>query len=534
MVAGTSSQRPSTGSRQVADTRRSSRDTQSPQGSAANQVAAAALTLFLALLLVGLTVFCGWVFLQRMTRLYNDHVYPNVYALGVDLGGKSPAAAAAALDEVADQLDVGQLVLTDGERRWAYPWSMGGLRVDTQSTASAAYAVGRDGSWRAQAEVWLSYHDVAPRFLFDTEAARALLVELDQEVSQPPEDPTIELVGGEIIIVPGTTGRVLDIPTTLTRLREVGGSPYRVEVPLSFEVITPAELDAGNVINDAEALISRRITLMAYDVLTEETLRWTLGRDEIATWLYLVPGEGGRPAVDVNQYAIRDTLVALAEGMGDGRGFRFDEVAGRIFASFEAPETNSTMWVYLTHPERTYTVVSGDTMTSLSAKFGMPPGLVAEANRDIDIDRLFVGQQIRIPSQDILTPNMPVPGKKIVVDLDAQRTYVYEGGQLLWEWVVSTGIKDSPTHAGTFQVLGKYEESYASQWDLWMPYFIAVYPAGGGVLNGFHELPILAGGNRLWEGSLGRPASFGCIILGIPAAKTLYDWAEVGVTVVIQ
>ncbi len=67
-----------------------------------------------------------------------------------------------------------------------------------------------------------------------------------------------------------------------------------------------------------------------------------------------------------------------------------------------------------------------------------------------------------------------------------------------------------------------------------MPYFISVYPAGGGVENGFHELPFLASGNRLWEGSLGRPASFGCIILGIPAAETLYNWAEVGVTVVIE
>ena len=67
-----------------------------------------------------------------------------------------------------------------------------------------------------------------------------------------------------------------------------------------------------------------------------------------------------------------------------------------------------------------------------------------------------------------------------------------------------------------------------------MPYFIAVYPAGGGVENGFHELPILTNEQRLWAGSLGRPASFGCIILGIPEAKTLYNWVEVGVVVVIE
>jgi lipoprotein-anchoring transpeptidase ErfK/SrfK len=236
--------------------------------------------------------------------------------------------------------------------------------------------------------------------------------------------------------------------------------------------------------------------------------------------------------VDINQYKIRDTLVQLTTQMGDGRGFRYEEAAAKIFRAIENGETE--LWLYLTHPERTYVVQSGDTLTSLSAKFGMPAGLVAQANQGIDIDRLFVGQEIKIPSQDILTPNMPIPGKKIVVNIAEQRTRVYERGQLLHEWTVSTGIESSPTHRGTFQVLDKEEKAYASQWDLWMPYFIAVYPAGGGVLNGFHELPILANGNRLWEGNLGSPASYGCIILGIPAAQTLYEWAEVGVTVVIE
>jgi len=111
---------------------------------------------------------------------------------------------------------------------------------------------------------------------------------------------------------------------------------------------------------------------------------------------------------------------------------------------------------------------------------------------------------------------------------------VYEHGQLIYDWPVSTGLPDSPTQRGVFQVLDKHEKAYASQWDLWMPYFITVYSAGGGVENGFHELPILANGQRLWEGALGHPASFGCIILGIPAAQTLYEWAEIGTVVVIQ
>jgi lipoprotein-anchoring transpeptidase ErfK/SrfK len=111
---------------------------------------------------------------------------------------------------------------------------------------------------------------------------------------------------------------------------------------------------------------------------------------------------------------------------------------------------------------------------------------------------------------------------------------VYENDALLYDWPVSTGLADSPTYTGEFQILSKEENAYASQWDLWMPHFMAVYRAGGDVYNGIHALPILSSGQRLWEGSLGSPASFGCIILGIQEAETLYNWAEVGVLVTIE
>jgi lipoprotein-anchoring transpeptidase ErfK/SrfK len=493
---------------------------------------AAGILLVLLGALVGLTFFCGWVFMKRMERLYSHRVFPNVYALGVQLGGKTPAEATAELQKVAPYVDTGVLVLRDGERQWSYRWSQAGLGVDVEATVQAAYAKGRSGSLADQAAVWFYYHDILPRFTFDEVAAHTLLAELSVEASSPVVDPQLALDQGRIVLVPGRAGRLLDISATLGQLQTRGGAPGRVEISLVFEDVAPPELAVEAINAEAETLLNRQIQIHAYDVLTGETLTWNLGRDEIATWLYLTTHEDGQPSVGINQHGIRSTLIALADGLGDGRGFLFDEAAAQTRVAFDAGQTD--LWLYLTHPERIYVVQSGDTLTSLSARHGMPAGLVAEANPSIDIDRLYVGQEIRIPSQDILTPHMPVPDKKIVVSVTEQRTRVYENGQLLYEWVVSTGLEDSPTHQGTFQVLGKDENAYASQWDLWMPYFVSVYPAGGGVINGFHELPILSNGRRLWAGSLGRPASYGCIILGIPDAEVLYNWAEVGVTVVIE
>ncbi|HNT76461.1 MAG TPA: peptidoglycan binding domain-containing protein [Anaerolineae bacterium] len=490
------------------------------------------LILFLTLILIGTSFFCGWVFLQRMERLYQGHIYPNVYALGVALGGMTPAEAVAALDPVAAQVSTGELVLTDGDRGWSYDWAEAGMSVDATATVQAAYAVGRGPGWREQLSVWLDYHDVWPRFTFDAVTARGLLETLSQKISVPPVEPTLKLENGEIIIVPGMVGRVLDVSSTLAQLQAVGGDLYRVELPLVFADVAPADPDAVNIKAQVEPLLGRSITMMAYDVLTEETLTWTFDREDIAQWLYLAPGPDGRSLVDINKYAIQTTLVTLAAEMGDGRGFRFDEAAQQILDVFDAG--GGSLHIYLTHPERVHQVRSGDTVMKLGDQYGMPPGLIVAANPAINPDQLSVGQPITIPSQDILLPNMPIIGKKIVVSLAEQRTRVYENGALLYDWIVSTGLPDSPTHRGTFQVLGKHDNAYASQWDLWMPYFISVYPAGGGVENGFHELPILANGQRLWAGSLGHPASFGCIILGIPDAETLYNWAEVGVTVVIE
>jgi lipoprotein-anchoring transpeptidase ErfK/SrfK len=35
-------------------------------------------------------------------------------------------------------------------------------------------------------------------------------------------------------------------------------------------------------------------------------------------------------------------------------------------------------------------------------------------------------------------------------------------------------------------------------------------------------------------GNLGTPVSYGCIVLGVEEAETLYAWAELGVVVVIE
>jgi hypothetical protein len=86
---------------------------------------------------------------------------------------------------------------------------------------------------------------------------------------------------------------------------------------------------------------------------------------------------------------------------------------------------------------------------------------------------------------------------------------------------------------GSYQVLDKIPMAYASTWNLKMPYWLGIYWAGT-LENGIHALPILPSGQKLWDGYLGQRVSYGCIILSTEAAKTIYDWAEVGTPVIIR
>jgi lipoprotein-anchoring transpeptidase ErfK/SrfK len=377
-------------------------------------------------------------------------------------------------------------------------------------------------------------HEVAPAFAVDPDKVRRLLEQLAPEVAEPPTDATLRLEGDQLIAIPGQPGQVLDVDATLekivTTVTHLGPDN---RFTLTFRAEQPPLVSTDAARAQAEELINRQVEVSTYDVLTDEAFSWTLGRETVATWICVEQaGDGSGPTVRVTEEAVRATLVALGAELGGGRGFLLDEATSQVLDVFEGG--GGAVELHMTHPPREYLVQPGDDLSSVAALFGMPPGLIGEANPDVDLNSLSVGQRLVIPPEDVLRPYATVPGKQIVISVAEQRMRVYADGEMLYEWPVSTGMAGSPTYTGHFQILSQEVNAYASQWDLWMPHFMAVYRAGGAVYNGIHALPILSSGQRLWEGALGSPASYGCIILGVEEAETLFNWAEIGVPVTIE
>jgi LysM repeat protein len=185
----------------------------------------------------------------------------------------------------------------------------------------------------------------------------------------------------------------------------------------------------------------------------------------------------------------------------------------------------------------TYTVQRGDTLFRIATRYGLSAWQVAAANNIANPALIFPGQTLVIPAGGVTasfsTPVVSGSGKRIVIDLSEQHLYASENGNLVFSFVASTGAPGMNTRPGSYAVQSKIPNAYGGNWNIWMPNWLGIYWAGP-LENGIHALPILPGGGRLWEGYLGTPVSYGCIILGINEAHQLYDWAEIGVPVDIQ
>ena len=189
------------------------------------------------------------------------------------------------------------------------------------------------------------------------------------------------------------------------------------------------------------------------------------------------------------------------------------------------------------HASTTHTVQRGETLSSIAHQYGVTVWTLNQVNNIANAALIVPGQTLVIPQASSLAsplaPSPPSGSKRIVIDLSQQLMTTFQGGSQIHAFVVSTGMPGASTATGTYQVLDKYPNAYASTWDLQMPYWLGIYWSGS-LENGIHALPILSNGQRLWAGYLGTPVSYGCVVLSTQDARTLYHWAEVGTPVIIQ
>lgn len=110
----------------------------------------------------------------------------------------------------------------------------------------------------------------------------------------------------------------------------------------------------------------------------------------------------------------------------------------------------------------------------------------------------------------------------IYVNLDAQRTYVYEGSSDNWTLIkavdCSTGIIGEETPTGVYSITDRGEWFFSDEFDQGGKYWVQFF---GDYL--FHSVPFDESQENIVDSTLGVPASHGCIRLEVDDAQWLYD-----------
>jgi lipoprotein-anchoring transpeptidase ErfK/SrfK len=498
--------------------------------------------LFAAILaLVAMCVGAGGIALtgRAYGQRYDGRIYPGVTVYGVDLSGLTLEDAAASLQATFPDPAALPLTLRDGERVWTRSWADLAIQVDRSATARLAYQVGREGTPKQQygdkLQALLSGYHLSPVIVLPDQAqAIAALEALVSEVFVPPTNATLIIRPDGITPMPGQAGWELDAETTAAALpHSVGVGPEGLEVEIQMRKVEPAISEAGPALAQAEALLTRPFVIVVEDILTGFGTSWTVDSETVMAWLVveeIEDDEGARLILGAQEGPIRATLEGLATQLPDDLDLDIERTMPEIQRAIEVGESQAA--AALAHAPRIYVVRPGDTLMSIGRAHGFPVWWLIEANPDIDPEDLRPGQQITIPSIDVLFPYPLIASRRILIDISDQHLYAYEGETLIHDFLCSTGIASSPTMLGTFQILSKEENAYASSWNLWMPHFMGVYHSGPDFTNGIHGMPSRDGQQIRW--ALGSPASYGCIVIDLDEAATLYDWADLGTLVIIQ
>lgn len=460
--------------------------------------------------------------------VYAGGILPGVHAGGAALGGLSEAEAAQKL-----RTEWATITVRDGQRAWDIDPATLGITLDPDATARSAFETGR-GNLLEMLPGIIGRIDVEPAMTINLSVAEAGLRELTAQFEQPATNAGVRLVNGQIQTTPPINGRALDVGATVAALQYNPGETLKDgTLELVMRDVLPSVTDATPMIEEATRLLSSPLSIRVYDPATGDSVYWDVFPEEWGNWLTATP-DSSRPsglALTASDAPVRAYLTNQIGVFDPTRYLKMDEAVSEVQAAIERGETTPTVRVY--HRDRQHVVQAGETIISIAWDYGIPYLYIQQANGGLE--NVSVGQTITIPSTDTFLLYPPDPNKRIEVSISEQRTRVYENGALKWDWPASTGISDSPTWPGIYQIISHVPNAYAGNWNLWMPNFLGVYQPipGSDFTNGFHGFPTRGNSQLLWTNSLGTRVTYGCILLSNENAQALYEWAQEGVVVEI-
>ncbi|MFW5714296.1 MAG: L,D-transpeptidase family protein, partial [Brevefilum sp.] len=468
-----------------------------------SRAAALGIALGALLILLPLSLICLSVVLFEV----NQWNLPGVSILNQTVAWLNPEETADLIDKTWNKERQIHLIVSEGsEEEVSLSPAELGYWIDPEATAEVAASVGR--SEAPFSDIGTAFQGeqqiILPVLYFDEAIARETLESIAKTYDTSPENARAVFRDGSWHALPGRPGQRIHIDATLDLLFQNAFTNLVTETALLVvEPVQPEITNLSPALNEIESVVAQKLNLSAYDPILDEKITWSVPEADKRNWVSI-----DSKTLDVKLAIEKDDVQNLIQTweaeLGEGRSL---SNLPEISAIREAWTDGGTIKATITHKPTTYQVGAGESLWSISLKLGMPMWHILDANPGLTTSNITSGMRLKIPSKNVLIPLTPVENKRIVIDLSDQRMAVYEDGRVRNTHIISSGMSDSPTMAGIFQIQTHEINAYASNWDLWMPHFMGIYEAWPGFMNGIHGLPLLSDGQRLWASSLGSPAS---------------------------
>jgi lipoprotein-anchoring transpeptidase ErfK/SrfK len=464
---------------------------------------------------------------------YSDWILPGVQVFDVDLGSQTTSEANAALINYWRRQEI--TLDAEGTTLVVPPESLG-MTFDVDATVQLAHHQGRSLATLERAIRSQGRIVVPPVWMFDPKSAETNLRSMAPQFDKAPSDAELAIVNGQVIVSEPQNGRRLDVTATTEKLLQ---NPAEVissgRLGLVIAPVSPTVTDVSPIVAEVERLLSTTASVHLYDPVTDQSVDWLVSPDVWSNWLDLeiIAPELGEYQWNLDTDQARAYLLTQVQTLGADRYLDWETAVNGLYQAISSQNPDVNLRVY--HHPTQHIVQPGDTFANIGRAYGIPYPWIQQANPTSN-ERLSVGQVLTIPSPDELLPLPVVGNKRIIVSISQQRMWAYENGQEKWAWLASTGIDESPTAPGIFQIQSHETNAYAGNWDLWMPNFMGIYrpvPTSD-FMNGFHGFPTRDGANLLWTGNLGQKVTYGCILISNTNAVQLYEWAEPGVVVEVR
>ncbi|MET2011955.1 L,D-transpeptidase [Microbacterium chocolatum] len=413
-------------------------------------------------------------------------VAPGAAVGGVGVGLHTPGAA---VDAVNQRLAETTVVLTGAGGDVEVTGADLGASVDAAALVDAAYAA--SPAWNPTA--WFPASVDAPVEI-DPIAATSALRDAAPDLYTDPVEATLAFDAGSTTYVttPSAEGTGIDVETVRLALQDAFAAG---ESSVSLEAVA-APVDAITTTAAADEVAARLNGIL-------DTAGFYVGEERVvpvdravaASWLTVTPDGAGSFTIDADASAIEGMVGGLPEAVNRAA------VDARVI-------TNSRGDVLREE-------IAGVTGRELGETAGIAEDYAAQ---------LAAGEgafALPVTETEFATTSL---ARTIEVNLSSQMTYMFENGEVVSSYPISSGLPGTPTPTGRFEVfahvsmqdMGCFEGAeYCTENVPWVVYFA----------------PDIAFHGAYWHNSFGQQMSHGCVNLPVATAKYLYDWTPTGTEV---